>query len=214
MPIPAQHSPVVRTTARERVFKALQEWIIDGTLLPEERLNDAELAKYFSVSRTPVREALQMLAEKKLVTMMPSSGTFVSPIDLHDLAYVYELLGILQANAIDLGAANVTEDDLTALHQINLEFSRCTQQGDARNALHSDWEFHNRIAELSGNPYLVSYTEQLMVQAHRNEIRFFKSTALFEQSYHSHEEIIDALRTHDLDRAKKVIRSNWQISIE
>ena len=182
MPIPAQHSPVVRTTARERVFKALQEWIIDGTLLPEERLNDAELAKYFSVSRTPVREALQMLAEKKLVTMMPSSGTFVAPIDLHDLAYVYELLGILQANAIDLGAANVTEDDLTALHQINLEFSRCTQQGDARNALHSDWEFHNRIAELSSNPYLVSYTEQLMVQAHRNEIRFFKSTALLNRA--------------------------------
>ena len=78
MPIPAQQSPVVRTTARERVFKALQEWIIDGPLLPEERLNDAELAKFFSVSRTPVREALQMLAEQKLVTMVPSSGTFVA----------------------------------------------------------------------------------------------------------------------------------------
>ena len=132
MPIPAQQSPVVRTTARERVFKALQEWIIDGTLLPEERLNDAELAKYFSVSRTPVREALQMLAEQKLVTMVPSSGTFVAPIDLHDMAYVYELLGILQANAIDLGLKNITEDDLSHLWEINQEFYRCANYNSGR----------------------------------------------------------------------------------
>lgn len=51
MPIPAQQSPVVRTTARERVFKALQEWIIDGTLLPEERLNDAEQGNARDIER-------------------------------------------------------------------------------------------------------------------------------------------------------------------
>ena len=89
MPIPAEQKPVVRTTARERVYKTLQQWIVNGTLLPEERLNDVELAQYFSVSRTPVREALQMLAEQKLVKMVPSSGTFVAPIDLKDMAYVY-----------------------------------------------------------------------------------------------------------------------------
>lgn len=214
MPIPAQQSPVVRTTARERVFKALQEWIIDGTLLPEERLNDAELAKYFSVSRTPVREALQMLAEQKLVTMVPSSGTFVAPIDLHDMAYVYELLGILQANAIDLGLKNITEDDLSHLWEINQEFYRCAEQGNARNTLHADWAFHNHIAELSGNPYLVTYTEQLMVQAHRNEIRFFETHAHFKQSFTSHEQIITALAERDAERAKQIIRDNWQISME
>ena len=214
MPIPAQHSPVVRTTARERVFKALQEWIIDGTLLPEERLNDAELAKYFSVSRTPVREALQMLVEQKLVTMVPSSGTFVAPIDLHDMAHVYELLGILQADAIDLGLKNITEDDLARLREINQEFYHCAERGEARNALHADWAFHNRIAELSGNPYLVSYTEQLMVQAHRNEIRFFETHAHFKQSYTSHEQIIASLADRDAERAKQIIRDNWQISME
>ena len=214
MPIPVQHDPVVRTTARERVFKTLQEWIIDGTLLPEERLNDAELAKYFSVSRTPVREALQMLAEQKLVTMVPSSGTFVAPIDLGDMAHVYELLGILQADAVELGLHNITEDELNALRQINQTFLRSAEQGEARDTLHSDWEFHSRIAALSGNPYLVTYTEQLMVQAHRNEIRFFETHAHFKQSFEAHERIIDALASRDAEQAKSIIRSNWQISIE
>ncbi len=214
MPIPEQHSPVVRTTARECVFKSLQEWIIDGTLLPEERLNDAELAKYFSVSRTPVREALQMLAEQKLVTMVPSSGTFVAPIDLADMAHVYELLGILQATAIDLGLPRYTDADFDALRQINQTFYHFAEQGDARNALHSDWEFHNHIAKLSGNPYLVTYTEQLMVQAHRNEIHFFETHAHFEQSHLSHEQIIAALQSRNAEEAKRIIRGNWQISIE
>lgn len=213
MPIPAQQHPVVRTTARERVFKVLQEWIIDGTLLPEERLNDTELAKYFSVSRTPVREALQMLAEQKLVNMVPSSGTFVAPIDLHDMAHVYELLGALQADAIELGLRNVTEDELNALRDINHSFFRYAEQGNARAALHSDWEFHSRIAALPGNPYLISYTEQLMVQAHRNEICFFEKNAHFKQSYETHSRIIDALAAQNADEAKRLICDNWRVSM-
>ena len=122
MPIPAEQKPVVRTTARERVYKTLQQWIVNGTLLPEERLNDVELAQYFSVSRTPVREALQMLAEQKLVKMVPSSGTFVAPIDLKDMAYVYELLGGLQAYAIELGMDRITVEQLAVLRHVNETF--------------------------------------------------------------------------------------------
>ncbi len=214
MPIPAQQHPVVRTTARERVFKTLQEWIMDGTLLPEERLNDAELAKYFSVSRTPVREALQMLAEQKLVTMVPSSGTFVAAIDPEDMAHVYELLGILQAGAIELGLDRLKESDLSKLREYNQDFQRLAAQHDARGTLAADGAFHRHIAELSGNPYLVTYTDQLMVQAHRNEIRFFEAHAHAEESYAAHAEIIEALSDRDGSRACQLIRRNWQISME
>ena len=124
MPIPAEQKPMVRTTARERVYKTLQQWIVNGTLLPEERLNDVELARYFSVSRTPVREALQMLAEQKLVKMVPSSGTFVAPIDLKDMAYVYELLGGLQSYAIELGIDRITKEQLNILQHINEEMPK------------------------------------------------------------------------------------------
>ena len=65
-----------------------------------ERLNDADLAKYFSVSRTPVREAIQMLNEQKLVEIVPSSGTFVAPINQEDIKHVYQLLGGLQEMCI------------------------------------------------------------------------------------------------------------------
>ena len=197
MPIPAEQKPVVRTTARERVYKTLQQWIVNGTLLPEERLNDVELAQYFSVSRTPVREALQMLAEQKLVKMVPSSGTFVAPIDLKDMAYVYELLGGLQAYAIELGMDRITVEQLAVLRHVNETFYKYAQQGDAEKTMDADWAFHHCIAELSENHYLITYTEQLMMQAHRNEMHFFKTYVHPQQSYEAHRRIIKALEEHD-----------------
>lgn len=214
MPIPSEQKPMVRMTARERVYKTLQQWIVNGTLLPEERLNDIELAKYFSVSRTPVREALQMLAEQKLVKMVPSSGTFVAPIDLKDMAYVYELLGGLQAYAIELGIDRATAEQLAVLRRVNETFFKYAQQGDAEKTMDADWAFHHCIAELSENHYLITYTEQLMMQAHRNEMRFFKTYVHPRQSYEAHGRIIKALEEHDLESAKVSVCENWQISLQ
>ena len=61
MPIPTNHSKPIRTTAKENAFNQLQQWIIDGTLHPGEKLNDTELAQALGVSRTPIRESLQLL---------------------------------------------------------------------------------------------------------------------------------------------------------
>lgn len=213
MPIPAEQKPMVRTTARERVYKTLQQWIINGTLLPEERLNDVELAQYFSVSRTPVREALQMLAEQKLVTTVPSSGTFVAPIDTKDLTYVYELLNGLQCYAIDLGIGRMTEDIAKDMHRVNDTFLQWASKGEAGEAITADWNLHHRIAELSENPYLISYTEQLMLQAHRNEIHFFKTHVDPQHSFDAHNRIISALECGDAAAAKAAVCENWQVSI-
>ena len=64
MPIPQTAIPLPRVSAKENVFSTVQDWIISGTLRPGEKIVDTELAKIFSVSRTPVREALQMLSEQ------------------------------------------------------------------------------------------------------------------------------------------------------
>ena len=214
MPIPVEKDTTVRTTARERVYKTLREWIVAGTLLPNERLNDVEIANYFSVSRTPVREALQMLSEQKLVTMVPSSGTFVAPLDPEDLVYVYNLLGTLQAYAVDLGISRFSEEDFKELRRINETFYLYARNCDSVNAIKADWEFHHKIAEVAGNPYLVTYTEQLMLQAHRNESRFFKENVHSDRSHDAHNAIIDALAARDTEKAKELIRQNWQISVE
>jgi DNA-binding GntR family transcriptional regulator len=71
MPVPKHFSSPMRITAKERALSQIQKWIIDGTLQPGEKLLDAELAESLAVSRTPVREALQLLEVQGLVEMHP-----------------------------------------------------------------------------------------------------------------------------------------------
>ena len=75
MPVPQDTQPLQPTTAKERVLQTLAQWLVDGTLEPGERLYDEQLSRYFQVSRTPVREALQVLAEKGLVEILPGRGS-------------------------------------------------------------------------------------------------------------------------------------------
>ena len=213
MPIPEKQSHEIHLTAKERIYNTLKKWIIDGTLLPEERLSDANLAQYFSVSRTPVREALQMLSEQKLVYVIPSSGTFVSPIDTEDMKYIYQMLGGIQAFSLELGLPYVTEDDIKTLVAANESLLHNSKYKTAADVMEADSDFHRHLSMLSKNPYIVSTTDNLMVQAHRNEIRFFKANETG-RSYEDHKKIICAIKSHDLRKAQELVKLNWQMSVE
>ena len=77
MPIPTNFAVPGRISAKDRSFSQIQRWIIDGTLQPGEKLNDADLAGALGVSRTPIREALQLLEGQGLVEMHPGKDTRV-----------------------------------------------------------------------------------------------------------------------------------------
>ena len=81
MPIPVKQQTEERLTAKALVYKTLREWITDGTLQPGEQIYDQEIAKYFNVSRTPVREAMQLLADQKLLEIEPGKQSRVAKFD-------------------------------------------------------------------------------------------------------------------------------------
>ena len=89
MPIPQQENPVNRQSTRDVIYQALRDWIIQGELQPGEKINDAELARHFHVSRTPVREAFQLLESQKLIRVVPGRSTTVTEIDKVDLEKCY-----------------------------------------------------------------------------------------------------------------------------
>lgn len=215
MPIPlVQKGAIPRTTAKERIYHTLRQWIIAGTLEPGERLNDVELAHYFSVSRTPVREALQLLEEQKLVRVVPSSGTYVAPIDEEDMLHVYQLLIGLQTMALELALPSMTPEDMERLEALNETFLACVKAGTAEDASGADYEFHHALCGLAGNPYLVEFSDQLELQARRNENRFFRESEALYDSYEGHKRILAALAAGDLAAAKAELRLNWDVSLE
>ena len=95
MPIPSTPRDVDRVSAQQQIYNTLKDWIVDGTLVPGEFINDSEIAKYFSVSRTPVRGAILLLSQQDFVKIMPSKGTKVTETSEEAAAFIYEAISCL-----------------------------------------------------------------------------------------------------------------------
>ena len=209
MPIPNRKDNIEKLSTKERVYNVLREWIADGTLQPQERLNDKELAAHFSVSRTPVREALQMLIEQKFVTVRPSSGTFVAPLDREDMACVYQMIAGLQCMALELAFSRIGAAEISRLRVLNAALMQMDAAGNVKETSRADMDFHRQFAILSGNSYLVRFTDTLLMQAQRAENLFFGAERRGTLSAGQHMAIIDAIERRDLNAAKETMRVNW-----
>ena len=101
MPIPENVENLRRVSAKSSIYQVVCSWIITGVLKPGEKIVDSELAKRFNVSRTPVREAIQILEGQKLVYVVPGRATVVADIDPADIEKCYRTLAELQGLAAE-----------------------------------------------------------------------------------------------------------------
>ncbi|WP_047153062.1 GntR family transcriptional regulator [Aneurinibacillus tyrosinisolvens] len=207
MPIPKKFSTPARLSAKERAFSQIQEWIIDGTLQSEEKLNDAELAQALGVSRTPIREALQLLSVQGFVEMHPGVATQVTPVNKEDVSKILPPLAVLQALAAELATPAISQQTIDSQRNINTEFSQAVERGDFYSALKLDEQFHNAIVEVAQNPYIASTISTL--QAHVRRLFFHKSIILTTDSIEEHEGILKAFECQDKETAASIARTNW-----
>lgn len=207
MPIPSDFLTPNRLSAKERAFNQIQEWIIDGTLQPKEKLNDAELAQALGVSRTPVREALQLLNVQGFVEMQPGVATQVTTVNKDDISKILPPLAVLQALASELATPVIDNHSIDLLHDVNIKFSKTINEGDYYSALKLDEEFHKIIVDITQNPYINNTIS--MLQAHVRRLFFHKSIILTTDSVEEHEEILQAFECRDKDAASNIARKNW-----
>ena len=207
MPIPQNYKVPVVLSAKERAFHQIQEWIIDGTLLPGERINDIELAKAIGVSRTPIREALQMLGFQGFVSMKPGVATTVNPIDIKNLNQILLPLAALEALAAEIAASVATREDTQLLQDYNQQFAQAITEKDFFKALKMDEIFHAKIVQMCNNSHISDITTSL--QAHVRRYFFHNAIFLTAESVTEHEKIIEALAKHDSATASRIAKQNW-----
>ena len=207
MPIPSDFLTPSRLSAKERAFNQIQEWIIDGTLQPNEKLNDAELAQALGVSRTPVREALQLLNVQGFVEMQPGVATQVTTVNKDDISKILPPLAALQALASELATPVIDNQSIDSLHDINIKFSKAIKEGDYYSALKLDEQFHKSIVDIIQNPYINNTIS--MLQAHVRRLFFHKSIILTTDSVEEHEAILQAFECKDEEAASNIARKNW-----
>ena len=214
MPIPTREKSESRLTAKALVFKTLREWIIDGTLQPGEQIYDQEIAKYFSVSRTPVREAMQLLADQKLIEIQPGKESRVAGFDYSEIEKSYVMLAVLHSLALKFSWDTLTEGDLKEMEEYNEALKNRRNSADLHKAQTLDTQFHDVVVRRAGNDFLANFCDVLHTQTMRIENLYFAEQDNYEESWQTHEKILEAIRARDLKTAQKAMQENWMKTIE
>ena len=192
--------PKSSDTSKILIYKDLRKSIGVARLKPGERLDLEKLAKNYKTSITPVRDALQMLSQEGLVTIKPRSGYFVSQITLKELRDMLDLREILELAAVERATPRITKEQLKELERVNAGYTDEEDKSYIRY-MGENKSFHCLIADASGNRALAKSLGHL----HDRLLRFMVLIRIGEAQVRRHTRVIDALRTRDVDIARKAM---------
>ena len=194
-----------------KIRDSLEQRIVEGDLGNGKRLDEAELSSFYGVSRTPVREALQRLAESGLAEHLPRRGTFVRSPSLSQLVEMFEVMAELECMAIRLAARRATSNDIDALEKDNETCRAAVAANDTKRYYEINARLHGRIYQMSGNSFLANEARRL-----HDRLRPFRRLQLrvrgrMEESMAEHDIILAALRDGDADRAMETMKKHITI---
>ncbi|WP_250005133.1 GntR family transcriptional regulator [Actinoplanes sp. M2I2] len=208
MPIPERVGIISRLLLRENAYRSIRDAIVDGTMAPGEKLNDAELAQWLGMSRTPVREALARLEGSGLVVTEPGRYTIVSPLDARIARAVQTVMAAMHELAVREAVPHLSVVELDAMREANARFAAALRADDVDAAIASDDDFHGVAVRASANPVLRAVIEQYTPVLRRLErLRF--SSLNGRASVALHDRIITLCEAGDGEGASAAARDNW-----
>ena len=213
MPPPNHPYPEGMICTKNEILQTIRDWITVMQMKPGEKIFDTEIAEYFNVSRTPVREVLKILEQQKLICTYPGRATVVAELDTDDIASYYLPMQTLQCLAVRLAVERATAEDIDELESLNDEFRRKIEVGsDTEGLLAADRNFHQKIIDIAGNEHVDEFCSTLWVHIARLDYLFFRDGTQ-DSSYRDHEVIISSLRLKDPFGAELAMKNNWNNSM-
>ncbi len=192
------------TALYEQVAERLRARIMAHTLTPGSWLDEQALATEYGISRTPLREAIKVLAAEGLVTMKLRRGAYVTEVSERDLAEVFHLLSLLECDAVAVVAEQATDAQLADLAVLHEQLERSMRNADAFFAANE--RFHTRLLEIADNRWRNQMVADLRQVMKLNRHHSLLKEGRLEASLHEHREIMAALQSRDAKKAQKLMR--------
>jgi DNA-binding GntR family transcriptional regulator len=150
---------VATRSQSEEAYARILERIVSLEMPPGSVVNEARLRDELKIGRTPIREALQRLARENLVRSIPHRGTFVTDVNITDLARITEVRVVLESHAARLAAQKHSSEDAAATREL-LEMLRREGISDQRELMQLDQKIHRLIYRAAHNPFLEATLER------------------------------------------------------
>jgi DNA-binding GntR family transcriptional regulator len=198
------------TRASDRIAQELRKMIISLELQPGAKVSEADLVERLNCGRTPLREALQRLAEEYLVVSIPHHGVSIAELGLTDYVQLIEAVSHLESISTRLASQRLREEDIKKLKSIIEKSEKAHARDDILSIVEYDFNFHHTIALITRNRYIIHMTDRL----HRLTSRFiylaWRNGGEIHPSISEHKEILEALTERDAEKAENLTFEHTQ----
>ncbi len=198
----------------EDVAERLREQIFSHELAPGSWLDEQGLAIAFGISRTPMREAIKVLASEGLVTTKMNKGAYVTEVDRRDLEQIFTVLSLLEGQAAKETAIKATEAQLTQLDNLHHRLEKAAADRDTDQFFEINVKFHDLIQEIAGNKWMNGVIEDLRKVLKLQRRDSLTRSGRLLSSLVEHREILQAILKRDPLAAELAMRKHLTRGLE
>ncbi len=205
LPVETGIVPIERAPLHNVVVTRLRDMIIENVLEAGVRINESQLGQQLGVSRTPLREALKVLAAEGLVELVPGRGARVCKLTAKDVKDMLDVLCVLEALAGTLTCDHASDEEIVGIRHLHDEMLECHRLGDRLGYFKRNQRIHTLLIALTGNESLATIHE--ILQARMRRIRYIgdQNDLTWAAALADHEEMIAALETRDGGRLSNAL---------
>ncbi|WP_137843350.1 GntR family transcriptional regulator [Microbacterium sp. 2FI] len=207
-------SPARPNSLTEQIYERMHEEILSAALTPGDLVLEADLAKRYGVSKTPVREALRQLADRGWILTIPRRGYLVKPLRLHDIKEVFELRLLLEPGLFAHAARGGDAAHFARLRELVGRTAEEAMPDDSQSS--PGREFHLAAARMADNQRATAILTSLLDEVRRlhhvmPEVRTHPETSDVAED---HRAILEAMEARDADAVHKLVRDHIQDSAD
>ncbi len=195
-----------RESLHAQAIDRLRDMLVEGELTPGARVIEADLCEQLAISRTPLREALKVLASEGLLELLPHRGARVTEVTAREVGELFEVIAGLEGLAAELAAERMSERDFERLRTMHERLQRYHGSWRRHDYFRVNHKIHHLIVALAGNGILTATHERLLTLARRGRYLAILSNQRWDEAMREHEDLMEALAARDAARASVIWR--------
>ena len=181
----------------EQAAQRLRTMLVEGRIAPGAKLNERELSEALHVSRTPLREAIKMLASEGLVDLLPNRGAVAVKLTEADVLQTFEVLAELEGLGGELAAQRIGDAERAELRALHYEMLACHARRDLSGYYRLNAQIHAALSAAAGNPVLAGTYAKVNARVQAMRFRTNQDEAKWQRAVDQHGQMLDALDARD-----------------
>ena len=207
-------TPIARPSLHDTIVNRIRSMIYDGDLKPGEKVPEKMLCETLGISRTPLREALKVLASEGTLELLPNRGARVARLTAEDVDEMFPVMGALEGLSGELACAKATDADIAELRALHYQMALHHTRAERAEYFAIKQKIHEKIMAVAGNDLLVTMYEGLAGRIRRARYISSITSGRWDEAMAEHEEILAALEARDAPRLAAILKGHLRNKCE